>query len=67
VACAVSVYRGRTRTTQTAGPLIPPQLATSGLTGVAAVGGAMVRAQAFACAHVQGAVLYDSPQLNAIR
>jgi hypothetical protein len=37
------------------------------LTGVAADGEAVVRAQAFACAHVQRAVLYDSPQLNAIR
>jgi hypothetical protein len=27
----------------------------------------MERAQAFACAHVQRAVLYESPQLNAIR
>ena len=37
------------------------------LTCVAADGEAMVRAQAFACAHVQRAVLFDSPQLNAIR
>src|SRR5262245_32984209 len=32
------------------------------LTGVAADGEVMERAQAFACAHVQRAVLYDSPQ-----
>jgi hypothetical protein len=38
-----------------------------GLTGVAADGEARVRAQAFACAHAQRAVLYDSLQLNAIR
>jgi hypothetical protein len=37
------------------------------LTGVAADGEVMERAQAFACAHVRRAVLYDSPQLNAIR
>jgi hypothetical protein len=37
------------------------------LTSVAADGEAMVRAQAFACAHVQRAVLYVSPQLNDIR
>jgi hypothetical protein len=37
------------------------------LTGVAADGEVMERAQAFACAHVQRAVLYESPQLNAIR
>jgi hypothetical protein len=37
------------------------------LTGVAADGGAMERAQAFACAHVQRAGLVDPPQLNAIR
>jgi len=36
-----------------------------GLTGVAADGEARVRAQAFACAHVQRAVLYDSLQLNS--
>lgn len=37
------------------------------LTCVAADGEAMERAQAFACAHVQRAILFDSPQLNAIR
>jgi hypothetical protein len=37
------------------------------LTGVAADGEVTERAQAFAFAHVQHAVLYDSPQLNAIR
>jgi hypothetical protein len=37
------------------------------LTGVAAGGGGVERAEAFACAHVHRAVLYDSPQLNAIR
>jgi hypothetical protein len=37
------------------------------LTGVAAGGGVMERAEAFASAHVHRAVLYDPPQLNAIR
>jgi len=37
------------------------------LTGVEAASGAMERAQAFACAHVQRAVLFDPLQLNAIR
>jgi hypothetical protein len=37
------------------------------LTDVAADGEAVERAQAFAGAHVQRAVLYGSPQLNAIR
>jgi hypothetical protein len=38
-----------------------------GLTGVAADGEGMERAQALAGARVQRAGLFDSPQLNAIR
>ena len=37
------------------------------LTGIEAGGGAMERAEAFACAHVHRAELFDPPQLNAIR
>ena len=37
------------------------------LTCVAADGGATERAEAFACAHVHRAELFDPPQLNAIR
>lgn len=37
------------------------------LTGVEAAGGAIERAQAFAGAHVQRAVWFGPPQLNAIR
>ena len=39
----------------------------SRLTGVAADGGVMVRAEALACARVHGAILLVPPQLNAIR
>ena len=49
------------------GQRLPDQKGVGHLTGVEAAGEARVRAQAFACAHVQRAVLYDSPQLNAIR
>ena len=42
-------------------------LVTSHLTGIAAGGGAMERAEAFACAHVHRAILFDPPQQNAIR
>ena len=42
-------------------------LLVSGLTGVAADGGVVERVQAFACAHVQRAILFGPPQLNAIR
>jgi hypothetical protein len=37
------------------------------LTRVAAVGGAVERAEALACARVHGAILYDPPQQNAVR
>ena len=39
----------------------------NGLTGVAAGGGVMERAEAFACAHVHRAVSFNPPQQNAIR
>ena len=45
----------------------PQVVAACYLTGVAADAGAMERAQAFACAHVQRAVSFDPAQLNAIR
>lgn len=42
-------------------------LLSRSLTGVEAGSGAVERAQAFACAHVQRAVLFGPLQLNAIR